>query len=118
MAQSSTLARVLVTGGQGFLGVYVIRHLLRQGSSVALLDVKENLGIARQVLTEEEIARVERCYVDIADGDAVKDVVLRFKPSAVIHLAGVQIPTVRANPSLGVSVNLAGTVNIFEAVRV
>lgn len=117
MQASVVLARVLVTGGQGFLGAYVLRDLLKRGSSVALFDVKENLSILRQVLSEEEIARVERIYADIADAAAVKATVLEFRPSAIIHLAGVQIPTVKANPSVGVSVNLAGTINVFEAVR-
>lgn len=117
MAEPPALARVLVTGGQGFLGAYVLRQLLRRGATVALLDLKENSGILRQVLESADLARVERFFVDIADGDGVTAAVLKFRPSAVIHLAGVQIPTVRANPVLGVSVNLLGTVNVFEAVR-
>lgn len=95
----------------------MLRNLLSAGSAVAMLDKKEDLGIVRQVLTAEEFARVTCVYGDIADAVAVKDAILAFKPTAVIHLAGVQIPTVRANPALGVAVNLAGTVNVFEAVR-
>eukprot|EP00445_Apocalathium_hangoei_P000977 CAMPEP_0203841386 /NCGR_PEP_ID=MMETSP0359-20131031/1354_1 /ASSEMBLY_ACC=CAM_ASM_000338 /TAXON_ID=268821 /ORGANISM="Scrippsiella Hangoei, Strain SHTV-5" /LENGTH=350 /DNA_ID=CAMNT_0050755787 /DNA_START=39 /DNA_END=1091 /DNA_ORIENTATION=+ len=117
MAERPTLERVFVTGGQGFLGAYVLRNLLREGAAVALLDVKVDLGILHQILSAEEIGRVKCFYADIADASAVKDAIFNFRPTAVIHLAGVQIPTVRANPALGVSVNLAGTVNVFEAVR-
>ena len=35
----------------------------------------------------------------------------------VIHLAALQVPFVRANPPLGASVNVVGTVVVFEAVR-
>ena len=35
----------------------------------------------------------------------------------VIHLAALQIPACRANPALGARVNVAGTANVFEAVR-
>eukprot|EP00418_Pyrodinium_bahamense_P001950 CAMPEP_0179023024 /NCGR_PEP_ID=MMETSP0796-20121207/6715_1 /TAXON_ID=73915 /ORGANISM="Pyrodinium bahamense, Strain pbaha01" /LENGTH=352 /DNA_ID=CAMNT_0020718919 /DNA_START=12 /DNA_END=1071 /DNA_ORIENTATION=- len=111
------LARVLVTGGTGFLGAYAIRELLKRGSTVAILDLKEDLGILDQVLAAEDIPRVSKFYVSIADDAAVKKVVLGFRPSMVIHFAGVQIPTVRANPALGAAVNVAGTVNIFDAVR-
>lgn len=38
-----------------------------------------------------------------------------FRPSFVIHLAGLQIPTCRANPVLGASVNVVGTVVVFQA---
>ena len=34
----------------------------------------------------------------------------------MIHLAALQVPFVRANPPLGMRVNVAGTVNVFEAV--
>jgi nucleoside-diphosphate-sugar epimerase len=35
----------------------------------------------------------------------------------IVHLAGLQVPFCRANPSLGAAVNVVGTVNIFEAAR-
>ena len=35
----------------------------------------------------------------------------------VIHLAGLQIPFCRADPSRGAAVNVIGTVNVFEAVK-
>ena len=37
-------------------------------------------------------------------------------PEAVVHLAALQVPFVRANPPLGMHVNVAGTVNVFDAV--
>lgn len=111
------LARVLVTGGQGFLGAFVLKQLLEKGSTVALLDLKDSPGILEQVLEPEAMSKVQKVFVDIADAKAVKQVTLDFKPTAVIHLAGVQIPAIKANPALGVAVNVLGTVNIFEAVK-
>ena len=46
-----------------------------------------------------------------------EEAILNFEPTAVVHLAGVQIPTIKREPLLGVQVNLLGTVNVFEAVR-
>lgn len=63
---SDALSRVFVTGGQGFLGAYVVRSLLRGGSTVALLDLSENLGILRQVLTEADIGKVERSAASVS----------------------------------------------------
>ncbi|CAJ1412978.1 unnamed protein product [Effrenium voratum] len=111
------LQRVTITGGQGFLGAYVIQDLLQRGAAVEVLDLKEAPDILTQVLTADELSRFSTKLIDIADGPKVKEAILTFKPTAVIHLAGVQIPTVRANPTLGVAVNLLGTVNVFEAVK-
>lgn len=99
------------------MGAYVLDNLLKQGSAVALLDLQEDSRLLEQVLSREQIAKVEKFYVDIADSEAVSAAVLQFKPTAVIHLAGVQIPTCKAKPAVGVKVNVLGTVNIFEAVR-
>jgi len=114
---SSTLARVTVTGGQGFLGAYVIKDLLAKGAKVEVLDLKEAPGILEQVLSPDEMKAFSSRAIDIADTTKVKEAILQFKPTAIIHLAGVQIPTVRANPAVGVAVNVLGTVNVFEAVK-
>lgn len=116
-AALGALERVLVTGGQGFLGAYVLADLLRRGSAVAFLDLRDDPGILRQVLPDADLQRVQRFFADIADTEAVRRVVLQFRPTGIIHLAGVQIPTVKANPLLGASVNVVGTVNVFEAAR-
>lgn len=117
MAPPQSLERVTVTGGQGFLGAYVIKHLLQLGAKVDVLDLKAAPDILEQVLTPEELQMFSTEFIDIADAAKVKDAILKFKPTSVIHLAGVQIPTVRANPAVGVAVNVLGTVNVFEAVK-
>lgn len=38
-------------------------------------------------------------------------------PEAIIHLAGLQVPTCRDNPILGAKVNVLGTLNVFEAAK-
>ncbi|MEZ4678015.1 MAG: SDR family oxidoreductase [Caldilineaceae bacterium] len=48
---------------------------------------------------------------------AVRAVVEENGVTHIIHLAGLQVPFCRANPSLGAAVNVVGTVNIFEAAR-
>jgi len=106
-----------VTGGQGFLGAFVLKELLERGSEVALLDLRDDPGILEQVLQADQLPKIHRFFVDVADTQAVKNATMEFKPTAVIHLAGVQIPTVRSNPAVGVAVNVLGTVNIFEAVK-
>lgn len=116
-ASHPALARALVTGGQGFIGAYVIRELLRRRSEVTLSDLKEAPQILEQVLSPEELSRIHCVFADITDAKAVKDMVFSTKPTVVVHLAGMQIPLVKSNPALGAAVNVNGTINIFEAVR-
>lgn len=109
--------RILITGGQGFIGAWIARSLALEGSGVTLFDLKEDDHIVRQVLEADLRAPVQRLYGDIADGETVARVVQETRPTGVIHLAGLQVPTCRQNPTLGARVNVIGTLNVFEAVK-
>jgi len=47
----------------------------------------------------------------------VRSVVEEHGVTHIVHLAGLQVPFCRANPSVGAAVNVVGTVNLFEAAR-
>lgn len=51
------------------------------------------------------------------DEDAFVTTIVSAAPDAIIHLAGLQVPTCRANPVLGARVNVIGTLNVFEAAK-
>src|SRR5262249_61073165 len=53
----------------------------------------------------------------ITDAETVARVVVEREITNVIHLAGLQVPTCRANPRLGAMVNIIGTINVFEAAK-
>lgn len=105
-----------MTGCQGFFGAWIIKELLaKNGVRVTAMDLRENNGIFDQVLTPEEVGRLNRVYMDIGDTKALIESFLLLKPTGVIHLAGLQIPLVKANQALGATVNVTGTVNVFQA---
>ncbi|EFA82953.1 hypothetical protein PPL_03731 [Heterostelium album PN500] len=109
---------VIITGGQGFIGSWVAKLLLDdQKYNVVVVDVKPDLHILKQIMSDSDIKLLEFVYVDIADTKSVSELVLRVRPSFIVHLAGLQIPTCKVNPILGASVNVIGTLNVFEAVR-
>jgi nucleoside-diphosphate-sugar epimerase len=68
-------------------------------------------------LSAAELEQVAFVQTDITNLSAVKQVVKQHGITHIIHLAGLQVPFCRANPSLGAQVNVVGTVNIFEAAR-
>jgi nucleoside-diphosphate-sugar epimerase len=104
--------RYVVTGAGGCIGAWVIRRLLDEGSDVVALDLA---GASRHRLRQLDADGVEHRDCDVTDRAQVVAAVAGA--TRVIHLAGLQIPFCRANPSLGAAVNVVGTVNVFEAVK-
>jgi nucleoside-diphosphate-sugar epimerase len=47
----------------------------------------------------------------------LKKIIISYNPSAIIHLAGLQVPFCTANPALGARVNVEGTINILEIAK-
>eukprot|EP00039_Didymoeca_costata_P019649 m.338379 g.338379 ORF g.338379 m.338379 type:complete len:349 (+) comp18398_c0_seq1:56-1102(+) len=105
----------LITGGQGFFGVYIAKQLLEEGATPIIFDLSENNSILEQVLEKDQVTSIKRIYGDITNGKLVTEMVLEHKPTGIIHLAGLQIPTCKARPVLGANVNIIGTINVFEA---
>jgi UDP-glucose 4-epimerase len=107
--------KVLVTGGAGFIGSWVVERLLRDGYKVVLLDdfssgYRHNL---ERLKGEEGLSIIEgdirdRNVVDQAAGDA----------SATVHLAAVVgVDEATENPEYACAVNVTGTLNVLEAAR-
>jgi nucleoside-diphosphate-sugar epimerase len=68
-------------------------------------------------MSDDDLARVRFITGDITDGAAVLSALSDSGAARVIHLAGLQVPTCKADPVTGALVNVAGTLNVFEAAR-
>ena len=112
--------RVLVTGVAGFIGMHCAERLAARGHEVIGLD---NLNSYYPVeLKEARLARLggrvrfER--LDIADAEALNQLVAETKPERVLHLAaqaGVRYSM--ENPAAYIQSNLVGFANLLEACR-
>lgn len=109
--------RFLVTGALGCVGAWVVRNLVRDGVPTAIFDLANDPRRLRLIMTEDELARVRMLSGDIADLGAVEGAVAAADATHVIHLAALQVPFCKADPSLGARVNVVGTVNVFEAAK-
>ncbi|HJZ90494.1 MAG TPA: GDP-mannose 4,6-dehydratase, partial [Gemmataceae bacterium] len=109
--------RVLITGGYGFIGAWIIKNLLARGDQVWVYDLREDPRRLKPILPDDEVAKVAFVQGDVTNLAGLQDALGRHRISHVIHLAGLQVPTCRANPLLGATVNVVGTLCVFEAVR-
>jgi nucleoside-diphosphate-sugar epimerase len=107
--------RILVTGVLGCLGAWVARAALEDGDAVVGYDLGDDASRLELVLGPDA-GRVQLVRGDITDLGALERALDEHEITRVVHLAALQVPFVRANPPLGMRVNVAGTVNVFDAV--
>ena len=114
--------KIVLTGAAGFIGFHVARFLLERGEEVFSID---NLNDYYDVSLKEARLRQLRAYgnfrfarMDIADGEALREIFKKTSPRRVIHLAaqaGVRYSL--QHPEAYASSNLDGFINILEACR-
>ena len=107
----------MVTGAGGCIGSWVLALLARAGVPACALDLSEDERRPRLLMSEDELKKVQWRTGDISDSAAVVRILEAARPSAIIHLAALQVPFCKADPIAGAKVNVVGTVNIFEAAR-
>jgi nucleoside-diphosphate-sugar epimerase len=109
--------RVLLTGGYGCIGSWIVRNLLQRGDRAWIYDLKEDPHRLRLILDEEQLRQVGFVRGDVTDLPALREALRANQITHLVHLAGLQVPVCRAEPLLGARVNVLGTLAVFEAVR-
>src|SRR4051794_37351368 len=112
-----SLMRVLLTGGYGCIGSWIVRNLLARGDQAWIYDLKEDPRRLRLILPEEQVRQVRFLQGDVTDLAGLTKAIAQHGITHLVHLAGLQVPTCRADPILGARVNVLGTLSVFEAVR-
>jgi nucleoside-diphosphate-sugar epimerase len=107
----------MLTGSMGCIGAWALRNLVREGTRVVATDLASDPLRPRLLMSPEELEKITWVKLDVTSLEAVKATVAEQGVTHIVHLAGLQVPFCRANPSLGAAVNVVGTVNIFEAAR-
>ena len=112
--------KLLLTGGCGFIGSAVVRHLLRNTDHVVVNVDKLTYAASEDALEEARGAHARHVLVraDIADGAAMRQVFATHEPDAVMHLAAeTHVDRSIDGPAVFIQTNVTGTFTLLEAAR-
>jgi CDP-paratose 2-epimerase len=110
--------KLLITGGCGFLGSNLAAHGIKQGFKVIVFDNLSRLGTTDNLAWLKTFGEFDFVHGDIRNRNDVTRLIERIKPDAIFHLAGqVAMTTSLENPLMDFEVNIGGSINVLEAVR-
>ena len=111
--------KILVTGGAGFIGSAVIRHII-QNTNNQLLNV-DKLTYAGNLESLKEIdqhSNYEFKQIDICDTEQITAAIDAFQPNAIMHLAAEShVDRSIDGPAAFIQTNIVGTYTLLEAAR-
>ncbi|MEF8939451.1 MAG: dTDP-glucose 4,6-dehydratase [Salinivenus sp.] len=110
---------LLVTGGAGFIGSAVVRHLVEQtDTTVVTVDKLTYAGHRENLAPVMDHPRHHFEQVDIADAAAVRRLFETYEPRGVLHLAAEShVDRSIDGPAAFVQTNVVGTQVLLEAAR-
>jgi dTDP-glucose 4,6-dehydratase len=109
--------RILVTGGAGFIGSALVRHLVGESDHTILnLDKLTYAGSLTTVASVEGHERYEFVEADICDGQTLPGIFARFDPDIVVHLAAeTHVDRSIDGPDAFIETNVMGTYRLLRA---
>lgn len=111
--------RILVTGGCGFIGSAVVRHLINDTEhEVINVDSMTYAATEGSVASVAKNERYRHLKIDICDHEAVTSAFVDFRPDAVMHLAAEShVDRSIDGPEQFLQTNVVGTMNLLLAAR-
>ncbi|MBD8595452.1 MULTISPECIES: dTDP-glucose 4,6-dehydratase [unclassified Pseudomonas] len=111
--------KILVTGGAGFIGSAVIRHILANtDDAVVNVDKLTYAGNLDSLMGSERTPRYAFEHVDICDRAQMDRVFAEHRPDLVMHLAAEShVDRSITGPAAFVETNVIGTYTLLEAAR-
>lgn len=111
--------KLLVTGGAGFIGSAVVRHIINATSdSVVNVDKLTYAGNLESLADLADSPRYAFAQVDICDRKALDRVFAEHQPDVVMHLAAEShVDRSITGPAAFIETNIVGTYVLLEAAR-
>jgi dTDP-glucose 4,6-dehydratase len=111
--------RVLVTGGAGFIGSALVRHLvIEKGHEVLNVDALTYAGYLPSLKAVEDKPNYRFLHADICDRPAMERAFAEFRPDRVMHLAAEShVDRSITGAADFIQTNVIGTFTLLEAAR-
>lgn len=111
--------RIIVTGGAGFIGSSVIRHIIKNTNDEVLnIDKLTYAGNLESLKEIDQNPRYQFQQVDICDASKLEQIFEQFQPDAIMHLAAEShVDRSIDGPSTFIQTNIVGTYTLLEAAR-
>jgi threonine 3-dehydrogenase len=102
----------LITGGLGFIGVYLAHALLQKGEEIVLFDIMSSSPLIKDIKDKVKIVQG-----DLSSWAEVMEVVKKNKIDGIYHTGALLSASAEEKPITAYNVNAGGTFNILEAAR-
>lgn len=114
-----TSRKIIVTGGAGFIGSAVCRHLVQDaGVSVLNIDKLTYAGNVESLAMLNDPELYQHAQVDICDAEKVRSCIETFQPDAIMHLAAEShVDRSIDGPDTFIQTNIVGTYTLLEEAR-
>ncbi|WP_171458421.1 dTDP-glucose 4,6-dehydratase [Acinetobacter terrestris] len=111
--------KILVTGGAGFIGSAVIRHIIKNTEHHVLnIDKLTYAGNLESLISISDNPRYQFSETDICDHAAVEQLFSDFQPDIVMHLAAEShVDRSIDGPAAFITTNIVGTYTLLEVAR-
>lgn len=110
---------IIVTGGAGFIGSAVIRHIIKNTDNQVLnVDKLTYAGNLESLVDVEDNPRYSFKQIDICDAEAIENAFENFQPNLIMHLAAEShVDRSIDGPAEFINTNIVGTYTLLEAAR-
>ncbi|KCX56057.1 polysaccharide biosynthesis family protein, partial [Acinetobacter pittii] len=111
--------KILITGGAGFIGSAVVRHIIQNTKNEVLnVDKLTYAGNLESLISVADNPRYQFSQTDICDRAALDKLFETFQPDAVMHLAAEShVDRSITGPYAFIETNVIGTYQMLEASR-
>jgi dTDP-glucose 4,6-dehydratase len=111
--------KILITGGAGFIGSAVIRHIIKNTmDSVVNIDKLTYAGNQESLADVIDSGRYEFEKIDICNAAELKRIFIQYQPSVVMHLAAEShVDRSIDGPAEFIETNIVGTYVLLESTR-
>lgn len=111
--------KILLTGGAGFIGSAVVRHIIQTTNDIVLnIDKLTYAGNLESLKEIDQNPRYQFQQIDICDALEIEQVFQQFQPDVVMHLAAEShVDRSIDGPAAFIQTNIVGTYTLLEVTR-